>query len=76
MSKRTLHELVELLSELFEDADRPGVICPVADVSPFDVGTVIQQNATDPLITRVDTHSQCILEEKININRLKTFETT
>ena len=60
-SELTLHELVQIFSELFQDADGLRVVGPVAEVRRLDVGAVIKHDATDPLVTRIAGQPRCIL---------------
>lgn len=72
MRQLTLHEEIQLFPELFENADSLRVVGPVAEVRRLDVGAMVQQNSTYPLVPRVASHSQCILVVKLSIRKTIT----
>ena len=50
--EHTLHDLVQLVPVLLQDADCPGVVGPVLEVGALDVSPVEEQDLAHPLIAR------------------------
>ena len=49
----TLHESVQLIAVVFQDANRLGVVGPVGQVRRLDVGAVVEHDAANTLVPRV-----------------------